>query len=471
MDVNDLNNGQQAAFDAVVQFMASNLLMFLVEGAAGTGKTTIMEVVAQHFSSLGRSIILSAPTNRAVKVIADKTDHAYKAGTLHSLLYKVDLNGVVSRVHELPENLLLIVDESSMIQKRLLEDLVAVAENSIDPKILFVGDSGQLPPVNEQVSPVFKMVGDNKIALTQVMRQDENSRILEYANGIRRSQTAFIPSISAEDVWLVPVKEIGQRFLYDLRHGEDSILVVWTNRVRLAINAWARKNLGYSNGENQGEILSKAPKAGEKMISIANGSNYVNGDMFDMPDGVEIVSSHIINVLDFNKVPHKEYVIVARDVNGGKYLVFPSTEKSTIYHQGISDVSQWLPRDFWEEIQKRYSRHGRTYTYQVLRRDVTLCTFAYAVTAHKAQGGQWQNVYIHETSATSSAIDRARWLYTAITRASSQVFICNAIPSKNRYIVARSWDQMATMTPAASVQVKEQFKNLPNLNNIGSVKF
>lgn len=394
---------QAAALLAIARFLSDNTRnRYILAGYAGTGKTTIIENIINYANDLPRSCIAAAPTNQAVKVLREKLGDGVEAEyrTLHSVLYGApdpDTGEWVPNVR-FTDNDLLVVDESSLLSAEVYRDLLNQFTGT-GAKVIFIGDSFQLEPVGEDP----KILKNSDIELTEVKRQGANSKILVLATALRNSRQAIIPERSADDVLVLSPDQAEQAFLQSVRKAEDSVYIVGTNRSRLKLNHQARQT-------RFGPGVSKAPQPGDCLISISNGTFLTNGERLILTNP-EIIKTEMVELR--NNGDGDAYRLRAYMVKDDwrKVVVLPDGEKPSLYHAQFLSPDKFFPPGWYAKNRIR----GR----DELLKEVSIATYGYALTAHKSQGSQWRKVFVRQDAFR----DNARWLYTAVTRATGQLIL------------------------------------------------
>lgn len=471
-----LTGDQRAALAAMQDFITRGKeKCFLLQGYAGTGKTFLIRHLAQWLASMNWSFSLVAPTGRAGKVLADKT--GYPAGTIHRAIYSMDklldIPGAkeedrfkfyyaIRLVAEDDRPRVIVVDESSMVSDqesdekffrfgsgRLLKDLMEFAGyHQTDSKcqIVFVGDPAQLPPVNMNRSPALDAeylgkefgIKSHQALLRQVVRQTEGSAILAAASQIRsdieegRENRLDIQPDGNEmiEVDLEQVLDLWARECPKDREPSLSpplVCVTWTNKTALAYNASVRaKRYGGGNG-----LHPLQPR--EYLMVVANNrmTGLWNGELVLVKSIESESESHVVAIR--TKEGPKQITLIFRkvtvavpDVNGAVISV-----SSMIFENVLFGKERELTEDeliaLWVHFKNRHPglRPGTEQFKLKLSTDpyfnALRVKFGYAVTCHKAQGGEWPNaVVVFERRRPT--LDCLRWAYTAITRAKKTLF-------------------------------------------------
>ena len=470
---------QREVLDAVVSFVAGPERVFILKGYAGTGKTFLIERIARFVTSVGRSYTLAAPTGRAARVLEDRT--GLGAGTIHRMLYSMnnvkecddweeDARGKKKRVarffYELrkeaneDEGGVIIVDEASMISDiysemeyirfgsgYLLRDLIEFARarsSFVDTKIIFVGDPAQLQPVKMNCSPALDVkhleatyhISCREAVLTEVVRQNEGSAILKNAMGLRdRLESTWRKPIcieaaegevdflgSSQDVYDVCLDEDGV-------YRDDSIVISYTNATALRYNLAFRERIWGGAGDAQLQV-------GDRLMCVAN-----NGT-FELCNG-DLVYVSWVGDVEKRVVPHHDVTLIFREVR----VVLPQVRgehreiECKILENVLFSVERQITTTEYKALYADFCIHHPGVTMKkdkeqfvnLLRDDpyfnALQVKFGYAVTCHKAQGGEWERVAVlMEQSGQSDS--QIRWCYTAVTRARSRLFVHNRTRSR-----------------------------------------
>ncbi len=435
--------------------------VFILRGYAGTGKTSLVSALVKTMEQAQRKCVLMAPTGRAAKVFSLYAGHP--AFTIHKRIYRqksIDEDAVFQMGYNTLKHTLFIVDEASMVSNdstqglfgtgRLLDDLIHFVYSGEGCRLILLGDTAQLPPVGDTESPalqpdVLRSYGLNVtcMTLTQVVRQEGLSGILSNATNLRqtisRTQTgeAFhAPRISfTADVHNVPGSELVEE-LADCYHnyGFDDTIVVCRSNKRAHIY-----NMGIRN-----QILDREEElATGDMVMIAK-NNYFwlkeNRKGKVAGDTGEAQNDFIAN----GDIARCVRVTNERELFGFRFadcvLSLPDYDDLEINATVLLDtLHAEAPALTQEQNRLLFSRVLEDYAdipykkdrLKKLREDpyynALQIKYAYAVTCHKAQGGQWSAVFIDQGYVTEDMIgvDYYRWLYTAFTRATRHVYLVN----------------------------------------------
>lgn len=426
--------------------------LFVLKGYAGTGKTSLLKTLIPSLTKYNRKAVLLAPTGRAAKVMSAYTKR--KAYTIHKHIYYPKLkSGSLS--FELQKNkasnTIYIVDEASMIGNQtdsafggnaLLDDLIRFADQGLNCKVLLIGDVAQLPPVGLSLSPAlipeelklryFKEVFH--VELQEVVRQAESSGILKNATSLRRllesNDDRFKPTFNLyPDVNRIVEKQDLEDALntaYSSMSIEDSVVVLRSNKRANVYNQQIRNRiLWYEDEITSGDhlmvvknnyfCLPKESKAG----FIANGDQIVVKRIITTEErhGFRFAKAEV-NLIDYPDEPEFESYLLLDCI----YVDRPSMS----YEDG-NRLYKSIERDY-AHIKTKYKR------FQAIKTDpyfnALQVKFAYAITCHKAQGGQWKNVFIEQGYLPEDTVDKEylRWLYTAFTRAVNTVYLIGFKP-------------------------------------------
>jgi hypothetical protein len=396
---------------------------YLLAGYAGTGKTTIAENIAKYGTQSGKAISVLAPTNKAAKVLNDKlksTGVASQPTTIHKAIYgepDPDTGEWVAKSDI--KNSVIIVDESSMIAKEVMEDLLRLTKGK-NNTIIFMGDSFQLEPVGED-SGLFKgkvrEVNDSKSELTEVKRQSLDSDILKVATVIRNDKVAYVPETSTKDFKITNSKnEFIQNFKQSVKNNEDVAMIVATNAERILMNKLARE-------AKFGKDVDNVINPNETIISIANSSEYSNSELFNIKDLRGEPTKYSITFTDNYGKESRYDIYLAYVVNDGNkeipILLLPAIDKPSVYHaQILKAARESSNRELYNALSGWIFSTNRGA--EKLSPALTIGTYGYAITAHKSQGSQWEKVFVNQNYSAPGS-DAARWFYTAITRAAKEV--------------------------------------------------
>ncbi len=448
--------GQRILILALAEFVLNRgqKEVFLFKGYAGTGKTTLLSALVKAAPKLGYETVLLAPTGRAAKVLASYSGrHAF---TIHKKIYqpKSTPGGkfYLNRLRNNHKNTLFIIDEASMIQagnaptdgqffsdSDLLTDLIEYVFSGEKCTLLLIGDSAQLPPVGMDTSPAieakylstnFKILVRN-FELTEVMRQSFDSGILVNATTVRRK--------IAEEKYFLPVfnlngfKDIRQLDGSQLEDalmsahsgfGSDNTIVITRSNKRANIyNREIRQRILYREEElSAGDFLMVVKNSYFWLPPDSPAGFIANGDVIEIMKLKRITEFYgfrfaeaIIRLVDYPAQPEIEVKLLL-DVIMAESASLSFADNQRLFEEVSKD---------YDDIPDRRLRTEKVKNnpfYNALQ-----VKFAYALTCHKTQGGQWETVFIDQPFIKDDKIDKEflRWLYTAVTRATKQVYLIN----------------------------------------------
>lgn len=422
--------------------------VFLLKGYAGTGKTSVVSALIKALHELKQSFVLMAPTGRAAKVLASYS--GFPAFTIHKKIYRQHVVGDEASSFSLgvnmQKNTLFIVDEASMIatfsEKNfgsgdLLGDLLSFVYGGEGCRLLMIGDIAQLPPVGQEYSPALEnsfvasygfLVRD--FLLTEVFRQSEQSGILKNATDLRRlldeEHLGSLPKLDSnfKDV----IKVSGEDLIEELssaysRDGiQETIIVSRSNKRANVFNNGVRNRILYREEE-----LS----SGDMLMVVRNNyywSNFSDGklDFIANGDVAEVKRIRRIQELYDFRFADVELYFPDYDVEfEAKILLDVLQSESASLNAEDSNKLFLSVQEDYADVRNKKER------FKKMREDPFLnalqVKFAYSVTCHKAQGGQWKNVFVDKGYVTDEMVDVEflRWLYTAVTRASNRLYLIN----------------------------------------------
>jgi ATP-dependent exoDNAse (exonuclease V) alpha subunit len=457
---------QQEAFDNILEFLKEpEQAFFILKGYAGTGKTTLLQQLAQYLDETEITFSLLAPTGRAAAVLSAKTGFSVK--TLHSELYhfkdidgdappdkeKTDVNDYgqmrllfeIRKPDEASEKVY-IVDEASMIGDErnddssfasfgtghLLTDFMTLVGNN---KVIFAGDPCQLPPVGSLESPAlledfFRKLGKKVFSfeMTQILRQKQDSEVLKLATQIRRmtsvpykTKWVKMPARNSEWIQLAGFDQMKEMYIKDLlENGSDQTIAISLSNYNCHhINLEVRKRM-YGNAYRplqKGDLLMVTQN--NYLVPLTNG---------DFVEVLEVGHEESIKGISFI------HITVKARLTGKAHETMLCLDP---LHNGNSnlntDQQRLLMIDFSQRMRdKKIKPKTETY-YAAMQKDPVLnslrANFGYAVTCHKSQGGEWEKVYffLNKGMYVMNPPELTRWWYTGITR------------SKEKLILAKDW--------------------------------
>ena len=444
---------QENAIKLLSQFLCSPKadVAFLLRGYAGTGKTSLVGALVRTLDFLKQKVVLLAPTGRAAKVFSAYAGHP--AFTIHKKIYRERAYSGEGGNFTLNDNLtthtLYIVDEASMISNeglsgamfgtgRLLDDLVQFVYSGQGCRLLLMGDTAQLPPVGEELSPALyadalRGYGLEVVEtdLTQVVRQEQQSGILWNATALRRliaeEEWGVLPKIRISgfpDVKLLPGNELIDALsaCYD-RDGMDETIVVCRSNKRANI---------YNNGIRAQILWREEELESGDLLMVAKNNYYWT----EKEKNLDFIANGETAVVRRVRRTAEMYGFRFADV----LLAFPNWQDAELEVRLLLDtLHSDAPALSREESERLFQTVLEDYADIPLKRDrmkkmkadpyynALQVKYAYAVTCHKAQGGQWKNVFLDQGYMSEEYLtpDYFRWLYTAFTRATDTLYLVN----------------------------------------------
>lgn len=444
-------NDQLTALEKIVQFLLSpeSDSIFLLKGYAGTGKSSLVGSLVKTMNEFNQKSVLLAPTGRAAKVFSGYA--AQQAFTIHKKIFRqkkisegVSNFNIMDNLHK---NTLFIVDEASMISNQstensifgtghLLDDLIEFVYSGDGCRLLLLGDSAQLPPVKEDNSPaldsdVLQMYGlkVTESILTEIVRQEDESGILFNAtilrNSLKEGDTFDYPKLKMNfsDIKRITGSELIEEIAgaYQKEEIGDTIVISRSNKRVNAYNNGIRNAILYREEElSNGDILMITKNnyfwidAFDKLDFLANG-DFV--EVARIKGYEEMYGFRFCNVV----LLHKDYDIEfeAKIILDVLHTELPglSREQSDKLYSAVMDDYAHIPQK-----RNRYKKMKEDPYFNALQ-----VKYGYAVTCHKAQGGEWKNVFLDIGYVNSSYMGENfyRWLYTSITRSSKKLYLVN----------------------------------------------
>ena len=444
---------QENALNSFSNFLLSpsSEKIFVLRGYAGTGKTSLVSALVKTLGEVGRKCVLLAPTGRAAKVFSLYSHHP--AYTIHRRIYRQRVFSGDMENFTLNTNLhrqtLFIVDEASMIANeglsgasfgtgRLLDDLIEYVYSVPGCSLMLVGDTAQLPPVGEEQSPALSVpvlqgygLEVTECLLTQVVRQAADSGILYNATLLRHSimkDACFgLPSVRIgkfPDVKVIQGGDLIEAISdsYDKVGMDETIIICRSNKRANLYNRGIRNTILYREDElNAGDVLM-----------VAKNNYFWGADCKEL----DFIANGDVAVVRRVRRVREMYGFRFADV----VLRFPDYDdlelEVTLLLDTLHTDFPSLPR---EQGEKLFEAVFEDYAHLSSKRErikkikedpyynALQVKYAYAVTCHKAQGGQWQRVFLDQGYLTDEMVspDYYRWLYTAFTRATETLYLVN----------------------------------------------
>lgn len=447
----ELTSEQESALDKIVDFLflQKEESLFLLKGYAGTGKSSLLGALVKTMTEFKQKTVLLAPTGRAAKVFSSYANHP--AFTIHKKIYRQQRFsgdfGSFGLMDNLHKDTLFIVDEASMISNIggdsvfgtgcLLDDLIHYVYSGENCRLLLIGDSAQLPPVGEEDSPALQVpvlegygLEVRDAMLSQIVRQAESSGILFNATNIRNilnsGETEDYPKL-ALDKFPDIVKISGEDLIdeisssYDRGGLENTMIISRSNKRSNIYNQGVRNRILYREEE-----LS----AGDMLMITKN--NYYWTEKIE---GIDFLANgEIVEVLRIRSERElygfKFCDVLVRSMDYDMELEIKIL-MDTLYSDAAGltrERSQELFLNILEDYADIPTKPERMKKIKIDPfYNAVQVKFAYAVTCHKAQGGEWANVFLDlgYVSQEHLGVNFYRWLYTAITRASEKLYLVN----------------------------------------------
>ena len=451
---------QDALLRKVADFVSSDDDdILVVNGYAGTGKTTAMAAVISTLKEFQTKCVLLAPTGRAAKVLSSYAGQP--AFTIHKHIYRQksvggDGFGQFSLAPNKDKETLFIVDEVSLIgidagqqqstsvfgSGNLLEDLVSFVRGGVECKVILIGDSAQLPPVGLDASPALlrdymaMMGGVSFTELTTVVRQQEESGILHNATGIRHliAELDCGPGImdtcdlgletdGFDDVERVSGGELIEKISDAYAsYGEDEVIILCrSNKRAIKYNLGIRSTVQFKEERLVRDDKLMIVKNCYQFVEDVKGMDYIaNGDIarleriskYEERYGLHFAEARI-SFPDYDDQEIVAKVILDTLESESASLTY---EQSNMLYKGVNEDYSHIAAK-----KKRYEAVREDKYYNALQ-----LKYANAITGHKSQGGQWKCVFIDNPFWQEElTVDDLKWLYTAVTRATEKVYMVN----------------------------------------------
>lgn len=443
---------QQKALEKLASYMlnADDQQVFLLKGYAGTGKTTLISALIRYLDEHHIGCVLMAPTGRAAKVLASYSGH--QAMTIHKKIYRkskvMGEEGPFALNFNKHKDTFFIVDEASMISNergensffgsgRLLEDLLEFIYTGENCRLILMGDTAQLPPVGQILSPALDALQlrnmgmeAHEIELTTVVRQAENSGILRNAtalrDAIRNDLVKLLPKlkINKVDVIRLPGDELIDTLTasYSRVGPEESKIVCYSNKRAVLFNKGIRNSVLYKEDEvTSGDYLMVAKNNYLWSDKYKEIPFIANGDLVEIVRVRKQYEMYGFRFADMEvRFPDYNWELEVRVLLDSLISEAPALDKASQERLYLDVMQDYAP----------YCRSKKE-LYEKMREDPWLnalqVKYGYAFTCHKAQGGQWKDVFLDQGYVTEErmGLDYYRWLYTAMTRATERVYLIN----------------------------------------------
>lgn len=447
------NAGQRELLDLLCSFVAlpDHQSIFILKGYAGTGKTSLTAALVNALDELKQKSVLMAPTGRASKVFSNFAKK--KAYTIHKIIFNHSALEAAPtsflQAENKSRNTLFLVDEASMISDNgsisVLDSLIRYIYSGYGCRAIFIGDSAQLPPVGQENSPAMdleklKSYGLSPVSyeLKEPVRQTHESGILFNATRVRmmlEKGAKTLPHIKTkgfDDIEAIPSDYLLEMVenSYSSVGKDNTLLITRSNRMAGAVNGAVRGRILYAEEElmrNERLVVAKNnyfwSRQNKDLSFIANGES-IN---LDWHGEVERKYNYRFMDVDFRFDGNEELFSakVMLDPLMKDTPALTQSEMQKLFETIYADTDSY-PEDPIKNGATELSRRIK-----ILHTDPYLnalqVKYAYCMTCHKAQGGQWKHIYIDLSyiNPDVSVSDFLRWLYTALTRASEKVYLIN----------------------------------------------
>jgi len=426
----------------------SEIEVLILSGFAGTGKSSLIGAFVKTLDQIKMQSVLMAPTGRAAKVLSSYSKK--QASTIHRGIYshssRADGSSYIRLIENKKSNTIFIVDEASMVpagsargssfsSRDLLQDLIEYVYSSNNCKLIFVGDSGQLPPVGVEKSPALDPLFLRNIyglkviksQLNQIVRQEKTSGILEISLHLRQFETEIpLLPVNQSDAISITGLELQEELENNISSfGQEEVIVVSRSNKRANLfNEQIRQRiLWLENDLDAGDVMMCVNNNYFWLDPKSEAGFLANGEMLEIKKIVrreELFGFNFADVVatlpDYPDMGEIELKIILDSIrhNG------PSLERSK-----LSELFHRLGAEEYPDERNKQKRNKLVMENPYFQ--AVQVKFGYAVTCHKAQGGQWGVVFVDQGYFLPEMWDEEymRWLYTAVTRAKSKLYLLN----------------------------------------------
>ncbi|MFZ1790712.1 MAG: AAA family ATPase, partial [Saprospiraceae bacterium] len=517
----NLTNDQRNALESLQLFLESDTRVFILQGYAGSGKTTLLKGLVAYLQSLEKKYQLMAPTGRAAKVINQKT--GLESNTVHKSIYSFeeleeikegsDENEVTFLYHfkirNNPEvhDSVLIVDEASMVSDilsqseffrfgsgHLLRDIITysrIQDATTKSKIIFIGDPAQLSPIGMNFSPALNSqylkdtynLSDLKAEMKEVKRQDANNGILISATKIRKCLTAgyfndFDLKENNRDIFNIAYKDYFEKYKAELG---QKIIICYKNKTAHDLNTAIRKDK--FGGDLRIQSSDTVIIGGNNYrLGIMNGEFAVVSEASPTDESREVKFYIKGGKTESVKLTWRSVSLVLPDENNQPKTIYGFILENYLY--GDNNLKPEEQKALYIDFKNRHPKlkKGTEEFKQAIITDkyfnCILLKYGYAVTCHKAQGGEWASAFVfwdrgtqanfnyfeaeHDLTGKNNS-EFYRWAYTAVTRASKKLFCINppyfTSFSRMSFIdinVQQAFNEITSQThPVAEININE----------------
>ena len=444
-------SGQSYAFKLFDQLLEKNSKTrdcILIKGYAGTGKTTLISALTEVLPLFNLKYLQMAPTGRAAKVMSSYSQKP--AYTIHKIIYKrkVDAESgevAFSKSKNYNKDTVFIIDEASMISdnsginsQNLIRDLVDYIYQNPGNKMLIIGDAAQLPPVGSSNSPALDSdfmafqfnLSIKSIELTEVVRQEQLSGILENATRLRDLikndlQDILFDTKPFKDIYRINAVKLedGIRYAYNKYGVENSTIICRSNWQAVQYNQLVRRNILFYDEELEAGDIIMVVKNNYFYLEPDSDAGFIaNGDFLEIKKIVDFEEKYgfrfatlSVKLVDYPAIPSFDVKVIL-DTLYSNAPALSQEENKRLYNETSADVMKAHGKKNY-----RAALQGHEYL------NALQIKFAYALTCHKSQGGQWDIVFLDQGIRGDAEIDSdyTKWLYTAVTRASNELYLVN----------------------------------------------
>ena len=449
-------NSQLDLLDKLSFFLTGNgqRSLFVIKGYAGTGKTTIVRSLVNVLPKIKYKSVLLAPTGRAAKVLANYSDRP--AYTIHKKIYRMKSNsdGFVSLalIPNLHKETIFIVDEASMIansqlsgdlslfsNRSILDDLIEYVFNESNCKLIFIGDTAQLPPVGMDISPALDIkhltsnyhLNITTVEMTEVVRQKKESGILFNATKLRNfvsTKKNILPKFRLEN--FADIIRLSGIELEDAlndsfsKYGKEGTAIICRSNKRANIyNQQIRTRIFYQENEIASGDFMMVVKNNYFWLTEESKAGFIaNGDTIEVLKIIKTEELYgfrfakaMVRMPDYPNEPDFETILLL-DTILAETPALSSVDNKRFYQEVLQDYSDIPVKRL---RMKKVKENPYFNALQV--------KFSYALTCHKSQGGQWPSVFVEQGYITKEMIniEFLRWLYTALTRSTEKLYLVN----------------------------------------------
>ncbi len=444
----DFTNDQKDVAESISDFSSSISTrdIFLLKGYAGTGKTSLISALVKSLPSIGKRSVLLAPTGRAAKVLSKYSNK--QASTIHRKIYWIRTrkngNTYIKIKENTHSNTVFIVDEASMIpeatdksfgNRSLLDDLIQYVYDGIGCKLVLIGDTAQLPPVHLDISPALNESFLNQayskeiisFTMKEVVRQEEDSTVLLNATNLRNKLGAEDYSFPKFDVNNDVVRiESGEELqgilesAYSNSGVTNTIVLCRSNKRANIYNNQIRARIRFQENEiSSGDMLMVVRNNYYWLDEKSKAGFIANGDIVEVirvRETIEIYGFRfarvVVQLVDYPDEKDLDVIVMLDTLSSETPSLSYDDYKKLHAEVGLDYVGD-------REANKKIKENEFFNALQI--------KFSYAITCHKSQGGQWENVFVDLGFFKEEMLDKSylRWLYTATTRASEKLFLIN----------------------------------------------